>query len=266
MNHRTRELVEALYRQYHKPQYLGLDPVEYVRNFKTPADIEIAGLLASSLAYGKVETIRSSVSGIFEKTGNHIADFIHSTTFSQKRSIFRGFKHRFNDGSDIALFFESLRPALAAYGSLLALFRDGDRGADTVGPPLTEFVGRIRSWAIDINGEPRRSFQYLLPLPSEGSACKRLNMFLRWVVRGDDGIDLGIWNTISCARLIMPVDTHVAKAARRLHLTTRLTVDWRMAEEITAQLKKIDPFDPVKYDFSLCRWGMVDSRTGSKRK
>jgi uncharacterized protein (TIGR02757 family) len=266
MNSRTRDIIEAIYTRYHKPEYLGLDPIEYVRAFSDPADIEIAGLLASSLAYGMVETIRSSVRSIFAITGKNINDFVRSTSFTRKQIFFRGFKHRFNDGFDISLFFECLRPALEAHGSLQGLFHEvNGHGDETIERPLNEFVRRLKNWAVSKSRTTSKSFDHLLPLPEQGSACKRLNMYLRWMVRDNDGIDLGIWKTVSPARLIIPVDTHVAKAARRLHLTTRTTVDWRMAEEITGQLKKIDPSDPVKYDFSLCRWGMTDARLSDKR-
>jgi uncharacterized protein (TIGR02757 family) len=262
MNSQTRAIIEAIYTRYHKPEYLGLDPVEYVRAFSDPADIEIAGLLASSLAYGMVETIRSSVRGIFAITGKNINDFVRTTSFARKQKFFRGFKHRFNDGFDMSLFFECLRSALEAHGSLQGLFHDvNSHGDGTIAWPLNEFVKRLRNWAAKNSKITSKSFNHLLPLPAQGSACKRLNMYLRWMVRDNDGIDLGIWKTVSPARLVIPVDTHVAKIARKLHLTTRTTVDWRMAEEITGQLKKISPSDPVKYDFSLCRAGMKDFRS-----
>ena len=261
MNSQTRDIIEAIYTRYHKPQYMELDPIEYVRAFTDPADIEIAGLLASSLAYGMVETIRSSVRGIFAITGKNINDFVQSTSFTRKQKLFRGFKHRFNDGYDISLFFECLRPALEAHGSLQALFHDvSSHGNGAIVRPLNEFVKRLRSWAAENSRTTSKSFNHLLPLPEQGSACKRLNMYLRWMVRSNDGIDLGIWNSVSPAMLIIPVDTHIAQIAQKLHLTTRTTVDWRMAEEITGQLKKISPSDPVKYDFSLCRAGMKDFR------
>jgi uncharacterized protein (TIGR02757 family) len=263
MNAETRLLIESLYARFHKPHYMGLDPIEYVREFKDPLNIEIAGLLASSLAYGKVETIRQNVRTIFTITGKNIRDFVGAAPFSRKQKLFRGFKHRFNDGFDMALFFECLRPALKAHGSLQGLFNAGDvKKKGAIALPLNQFVIRLKNWATQISGTTKKSFNHLLPLPSEGSACKRLNMFLRWMVRPDDGIDLGIWKNVSPSRLIMPVDTHIAQAARRLRLTTRFTADWRMAEEITENLKKLDPSDPVKYDFSLCRWGMTNSRQG----
>jgi uncharacterized protein (TIGR02757 family) len=267
MNAKTRDIIEAIYTRYHKPQYMELDPIEYVRAFSDPADMEIAGLLASSLAYGMVETIRSNVRSIFAITGKNINDFVRSTSFARKQKYFRGFKHRFNDGFDMALFFECLRPALEAHGSLHALFFDvSSQGDGSIAEPLNEFVKRLRSWAAQSSRTTTKSFNHLLPLPAQGSACKRLNMFLRWMVRSNDGIDLGIWNSVNPAMLIIPVDTHVAQIARRLHLTTRTTVDWRMAEEITGQLKKISPSDPVKYDFSLCRAGMKDFRSNTMRK
>jgi uncharacterized protein (TIGR02757 family) len=267
MNPQTREILESIYTRYHKPQYLGLDPVQYVREFSRPLDIEIAGLLASSLAYGRVETIRENIRKVIALTGRDLIDFVMSASFARKRKILHGFKHRFNDGFDIALLFECARRAFQSFGSMQALFLHGLKSdSGNIKGPLDEFAMSMRSWAMKIAGTSRKSFEYFFPLPQEGSACKRLNMFLRWMVRDNDGIDLGIWGAVGPSLLVMPVDTHVACLAGRLKLTSRRTADWRMAEEITEQLKKNDPSDPVKYDFSLCRAGMEDFRSCFKRK
>jgi uncharacterized protein (TIGR02757 family) len=263
----TREILESIYTRFHEPQYLGLDPVQYVREFEQPLDIEIAGLLASSLAYGRVETIRENICRVLKVTGKNLQDFVRSTSFSRKQKMLGGIKHRFNDGFDIALLLECSRKAIQSFGSLQALFLNGLKPDDTtIKRPLDEFAMRMRAWAVKKTGASRKSFEYFFPFPREGSACKRLNMFLRWMIRKNDGIDTGIWGSISPALLVMPVDTHVACMAQRIDLTTRMTADWRMAEEITGQLKKIDPSDPVKYDFSLCRAGMDDFRSCLKRK
>ena len=268
MNPRTRDIIESIYSRYHKPKYLERDPVQYVREFKNPLDIEIAGLVASSLAYGRVEIIRSSIRRVFSVTGKNLVDFVQSTSFSRKRKLLQGFRHRFNDGFDLALLFECGREAIQSYGSLQALFLAGltPSGNGDIKQPLDEFVGRIRTYALKINRRSRKSFEYFFPFPKEGSACKRLNMFLRWMARDNDGIDTGTWNAVHPSMLVIPVDTHIAEIGGRLSLTTRRTEDWRMAEEITGQLKKISPSDPVKYDFSLCRAGMDDFKSSLKRK
>jgi uncharacterized protein (TIGR02757 family) len=267
MTPRTADILESLYARYHKPQYLGLDPEQYVREFDNPADIEIAGLIASALSYGRVEIIRKSVRTVFGITGKNLLDFSLSTPLSRKRKMLSGFRHRFNDGADLALLFECARQAVLSFGSLEGLFLKGLASNNrNIKQPLDEFVRTMRAWAVKKEGARATSFRYFFPFPEDGSACKRLNMYLRWMVRPDDGIDLGIWKTIPPSMLVMPVDTHVAKLACTLDLTCRKSADWRMAEEITDELKKINPSDPVKYDFSLCRAGMEDFRGVKKRK
>ena len=253
--------LDDIYARFHKPEFMRMDPIEYVRKFREPRDIEIVGLLASSLAYGQVENIRKNIERVLSVTGNAVSDFVCATSFKDKREMLKAFKHRFNDGADIALLFECAKRAVREKVSIQALFTEGMRKGDTnIKNALNEFVKKLNAWAIDIGGETGRSFRHLLPLPSAGSPCKRLNMYLRWMVRKDDGIDLGIWRDVPPAMLVIPVDTHVAAIARRYKLTGRKSIDWRMAEEITATLKKISPFDPVKYDFSLCRVGMISFR------
>ncbi len=257
--------MEKIYLRYHKPRYMRMDPIEPIRRFSGGRNREIAGLLASALAYGKVETIRATVEKVFSITGRDILDFACSTSFKRKKELFHGFKHRFNDGADIALFFECVRKAIYEKGSLEALFGQAMTGdEDTIKRPLNEFVKRMRRWAAESADVVPDSFLHLFPMPESGSACKRLNMYLRWMVRKNDGIDIGIWKNVGPEKLLIPVDTHVAAMARRLALTSRKNADWRMAEEITGNLKKISPLDPVKYDFSLCRAGMVRFRNSIK--
>jgi uncharacterized protein (TIGR02757 family) len=261
MSQSLQSALEELYTRYHKPRFMRLDPLEYVHSFTGARNREIAGLIASSLAYGKVEIIRENIQRIFSITGKDLVDFSCSTAFPRKKKLFADFKHRFNTGSDIALLFECVHKVYKENGSLEALFYKGMNSEQrNIKQPLNEFVKRMHTVQESISIHGVASFRYLLPLPQRGSACKRLNMYLRWMVRPNDGIDLGIWRAVETSKLVIPVDTHVAAIARRLGLTRRKTVDWRMAEEITHQLQKINPSDPVKYDFSLCRWGMVDFR------
>jgi len=141
------------------------------------------------------------------------------------------------------------------------MFLRGFEGSDkTVKRALDGFSGEMLDLSQKIYPAQEKSFEFFFPAPCNGSTCKRLNMYLRWMVRRSDGIDLGIWKNVMPAALIMPVDTHVAAVAARLGLTSRKTVDWAMAEEITDALRLLDPDDPVRFDFSLCRAGMVDFR------
>jgi uncharacterized protein (TIGR02757 family) len=253
--------LENQFLTYHRPEYLRMDPLVCLRRFHAPRDLEIAGLVASALAYGRVETIIKNVSQIFDRAGNRIADFATDTTLKEKVSTFKGFVHRFNDGSDIARLLHAVGGICKKYGSLESLFIRGLSTDDaTIKTALSTFVLVLKTGVPKLSDSRQKAFDYLLPSPSSGSACKRLNMYLRWMVRENDGIDCGVWKSVPAALLIMPVDTHVARIAGSLELTHRNSVDWTMAEEVTARLRECDPRDPVRFDFSLCRTGMVDFR------
>jgi uncharacterized protein (TIGR02757 family) len=261
---KTREIkffLEKRYMRYHRPAYLRLDPLCCLRGFRAKKDLELAGLVAAALAYGRVEIIIRNVSDIFSRTGRSIARFAAETTLERKRELFKDFKHRFHDGYDIALLLHCAADLQRKHGSLESLFLEGlASGHTTVKNALDRLVFKIRGAAAKLAPERKKSMAWLLPSPASGSACKRLNMYLRWMARPSDGIDLGVWEKVGTVRLLIPVDTHVARIARRIGLTKRATADWKMAEEITAGLRSFDAFDPVRYDFSLCRAGMVGFR------
>jgi uncharacterized protein (TIGR02757 family) len=262
VDHDRKKIIEGIFEQYHRPCYLGLDPLEFVHRFVGRRNREIGGLICSVLAYGRVEQIRKSIAAVLNITGLDLNRFCGEVSYPDKKKVFRGFVHRFNDGVDIAVLLECVRRVLSRYGSIEEFFADGiDESDKTIKRALDGFVSRITETACGITVTRRPSFSFFFPSPCNGSACKRLNMYLRWMVRKNDGIDLGIWKSVHAARLVMPVDTHVAGAARRLGLTQRKTADWVMAEEITDALRHIDPNDPVRFDFSLCRAGMVGFRT-----
>ena len=252
--------LDTQYEKFHHPDYLRLDPLRCLDVFYSPNDIEIAGLVASVLSYGRAEIIIRNVTRVFELTGRSIATFATETSFARKTRLFEGFRHRFTDGYDLALLLHCIGATIKEYGSLEALFAQGLTDEPTIKNSLDRFVRHLRRQAACLTQGRLKGVEYLLPAPSSGSACKRLNMFLRWMVRKSDGIDLGVWKAVPAARLVMPVDTHVARIGRALGLTERATVNWRMAEEITSRLRRFDPHDPVRYDFSLCRAGMVDFR------
>jgi uncharacterized protein (TIGR02757 family) len=255
-----RLFLENQYARYHSREYLHLDPLVCLKGFGSAGDLEIAGLAAAVLAYGRVEIIIRSVSEIFRRTGRSIARFSADTSLAHKQRVFRGFRHRFNDGNDIALLLHAVGTIMNDYGSLEALFVKGGQRHDTIKNPLEHFTKEIRQRAVQLAPTRQKSMPFLLPSPESGSACKRLNMYLRWMVRPADGIDLGVWKNVPPSKLVMPLDTHVARIARYIDLTERATVNWQMAEEITGRLRTFDPEDPVRYDFSLCRTGMVACR------
>jgi uncharacterized protein (TIGR02757 family) len=254
-------VLESAYSLYHKPEYLRTDPLVCVHGFGNGQDIEIVGLIAAVLAYGRVEIIIRNVSLVLDRISQKPYEFTMNTSYREKLTILKDFKHRFNDTRDIALLFECIARSIREFGSLEGLFLSYSKsGCFYVKDGLDHFTGELKKTARKITPDVPSSFEYLLPSPSSGSACKRLNMYLRWMVRKADLIDFGIWNGVSPSILIVPVDTHIAKIGRQLEFTKRNSADWRMAEEITAGLKKYDPADPVRFDFSLCRAGMFSFR------
>jgi uncharacterized protein (TIGR02757 family) len=267
-----RKEIERIFTSYHHHRYLTLDPLCCVRPFAAPhnrlsqgvADTEIAALIAAVLAYGRVERIIDSVEKVFSLMEYQPARFTTETSLREKRRVFSGFIHRFNTGGDIAVLLEAVKRCLDEYGSLESCFMMGYHCShDSIKKGLTDFTQRLNCYAVECAGRFSDSFSFLLSSPGKGSACKRMNMLLRWLVRRNDSIDLGLWQGIDTKHLVIPLDTHTASVARKLSLTLKNTPSWAMAEEITENLKKIDPSDPVKYDFSLCRWGMISFRKES---
>lgn len=253
-----KRFLDARYEKYHRPEYLRIDPLICLQNFHSAGDLEIAGLVAAALAYGRAETIISNVYKVFERTGPAIAAFAVHASLAEKQRCFEGFRHRFTDGSALALLLHGAGGMVREHGSLESCFVNGlSAGHETIKEALDCFTGQIKG---SVAAKERSGVDYLLPSPSSGSACKRLNMYLRWMVRENDGIDLGVWKSVPASKLVIPVDTHVARIARSLGLTRRSTVDWKMAHEITVRLRSICRSDPARYDFSLCRSGMVNFR------
>jgi len=184
-----------------------------------------------------------------------------------KRKSLAGFKHRFNTGNDIADLLEILKIVLKKFGSIEKAFLAGYRKEDkNIIPALTIFCERLYRLYENNSRRPiSKGFQFLLSSPSNGSVCKRLNMFLRWMVRSDD-VDLGLWKSIDKSKLVVPVDTHIARLCKILGLYKRKTLSIKAAMEITESFKKIEPADPVKYDFALSRIGIIENCTGKLRR
>lgn len=233
------------------------DPVGFVHRFTDPLDQEIVALLASSLAFGNVKTIRAKVGEVLERIGAPRA----LDRASLSRAL-RGFRHRVFRGQDVARLILGGRALQERHGSLGACFAkhfDGDL-RDAIGG----FVRELRD-AGELHPEKkRRGPSHILPDARGASAMKRFVLFLRWMVRPADGVDLGLWSAIPTRALVIPLDVHIHKLSRNLGLTTRRQADWRAALEITRALTKLDPDDPVRYDFSLCHMGMLQ-RCPSRR-
>lgn len=256
-------LLDELYHRYSRPVFLSTSALGIPHGYARPTDQEIAAFVTAALAYGNVKQIHRSAKAALEAMGESPARFIRRFDPARAPAHFRQFVHRFNSGFDLALLCHLLHQAIAAAGSLQAFFLKGyDPTHEDIGPALTSFVDRMLS--LDVSPfypsgllPAKAGVRFFFPSPAQGSACKRLNLFLRWMVRRGDGIDFGIWTEVSPGKLIVPLDTHVARIVRQLGLTKVKQPNWRMAKEVTQRLRAFDPEDPVKYDFALCRLGVL---------
>ena len=238
-----------MYARYNHRRYVPPDPLEALYAYGDPADQEIAGLVAALLAYGRVGQIVRSVRWVLGRLGEHPRRRLHDAGDDGLAAAFEGFRHRFQTGSEIAGLLAAAREVIGEWGSLRACFASGLRAGDaTVLPALGVLVGRLGAASPVALG-------HLLPDPAKSSACKRLHLFCRWMVRRD-AVDPGTWEGIDPRLLIVPLDTHMHRWGRRLGLTTRRQADLRAALEATAGFRKIAPDDPVRYDFALTRLGI----------
>ncbi len=248
MTGRLRERLESLYRRRNRPENIGPDPLGFVRRWDDPADVETAGVIAAALAYGRVAQINATLSRVFERVGRPSL-YLRTRTAAQVERDFEGFRHRFNDGRDVAGLLLALRRARERHGSLLVCLAMHDHGdAPTLLPALGGFVGELAAEA-----DPCPPF--LLARPERGSACKRWHLFLRWMVRRD-AVDPGPWNELGPARLLVPLDAHLFRIGTALGFTSRRSADGRTALEVTAGFRALSPEDPVRYDFCLARAAM----------
>lgn len=257
------EGLEALARAY-GPCYLDTDPLDFVRRFERPEDREIAGLLAAAISYGRVASIRASLEALFGRLGTSPRRFLESYDPRRDSRRFDGFRHRWTDGADIALFLWLLAQAVAQSGSLETFFVAGDR--DPASNTLEEAMNRFGTSLFSLDAGPfapdgivpeRARVRWLLPVPRGGSTCKRHCLYLRWMVRPDDGLDCGIWRSVSPSRLLLPLDVHLIRLARALGWTRRRSPCWAMVVEVTDFVRQLDPSDPTRFDFALCRLGIL---------
>lgn len=258
------DVKSALDRQYAGFNYpnSATDPVQIVRRFDRADDREIVGFCAAALAFGRVGGVLQSIERLLAEMGDHPADYVRGFRPALDGPRFAAMVHRWIRGVDLVALLWLLKQMLDRSGSIEGFFVTGyDASADDVGPALDSFV--TRALALDVRSvygrRPRRpGVGYFFPRPSAGSACKRLNLFLRWMVR-KDALDLGVWPRVSPSKLVVPLDTHVIRVGRCLRLTRYTSPGWAMARDITASLRRLDPDDPVKYDFSLCHLGMMNA-------
>lgn len=242
-------ILEHLYRRYQRRVYVHPDPVEFLYGYENAADREITGLVAASLAYGRVTQILRSVASVLALMGPSPSRYLEDAKKKELLRTFRHFKHRFSTGEELVELLAGIRRVLDKYGTLYACMKHHfSKGDDTVVPALTHFTEELRSACAS-------SCNSLLPLPTAGSACKRLNLYLRWMVRRD-GVDVGDWEDILPSKLVVPLDTHMHRISIALGFTKRSQANMKTALEITAAFRTIAPADPVRYDFILTRPGI----------
>jgi len=246
--------LDRLYSRFHSRNWVHPDPLECLYCFEHSRDREIAALIASSLAYGRVAQILKSVSFVLEKMEASPFLFLETSTSVDILKLFRNFRHRFTSGHDLSQILIAIKKVLEEHGSLYACFLSAyDPFQETVLPAITFLTDEIRSHMID----PQNS---LLPMPARGSACKRLNLFLRWMVR-KDAVDPGGWSGVSASKLIIPLDTHMHRISLLLALTKGKQANMKTAMEITRSFRRFAPEDPVRYDFALTRLGIREGES-----
>jgi uncharacterized protein (TIGR02757 family) len=259
---RTDELrrrLDELYRHYDH-RFVTPDPLEFVRAAE-PRDREIVGLLASALAFGTVAQIKRSIGVVLHALGPGPAEALRRLDPRTLAAKLGGFRHRWSDGRDVACLLFFARQMIESRGSIEGFFGEGvDAAAADIEGALQSFAERALS--LDHGGLYRgrrlpaeAGVRYFFPSPLDGSACKRLNLYLRWMVRRD-AVDLGVWSVVEPRSLVIPLDAHIFAISRRVRLTRYRSAGWAMATDITKRLRRLDPEDPVKYDFALHRMGL----------
>ncbi|HBG28309.1 MAG: TIGR02757 family protein [Planctomycetes bacterium GWF2_41_51] len=257
-NLKLKTLLEGLYNKYNHKKFIPPDPLQFVYHYTKKSDMEIAGFLSAMFAYGAVEQIEKFLTGLLGKMGGSPCDFVRN--FSAKDKIlFKPLKYRFNTGDDIINLLGSLKKVLNRYGSLEKLFLEGYSPADAnIIPASVKFMQTL-------NPASSPGLKFLLSNPVNGGTCKRLMLFLRWMVREDE-VDAGLWSKVDKSKLIVPVDVHMGRLSRIIGLHSKKTYNLKTAAEVTKGFAEITPEDPVKYDFALCRIGILENCSGKPNK
>jgi uncharacterized protein (TIGR02757 family) len=236
------------------------DPLQLVLRFADPHDQEVAGLLAAAFAYGRAGIIVANIGVVLARMTPSPHRYLMTFQKNAAAKRFAGFAHRFHKTRELIDLFDCLASVVRSYGSVGALFRECyDESDADIGPALARFTGAL------IGARRSPALRYLLTSPLDGSACKRMNLYLRWMIRRTPP-DLGLWTFADPAKLVMPLDTHIHRITSFLGLNTRKSADWKTARALTDRLASFDASDPVRYDFALCRLGILDRCGIRKRK
>jgi uncharacterized protein (TIGR02757 family) len=249
--HELKEFLDEKVDLYNRPGFIENDPISVPHKFAKKQDVEISALFAAVLAWGQRKTIIRKCNELMERMDNDPHNFILNHSEKDLKQ-FKDFKHRTFNETDTLFFIESLKTLYTKNPSLESSFLlDGE-------PTIEKGLIKFHHAFFEID-HPRRTQKHL-PTPERKSTCKRINMYLRWMVRDDNrGVDFGLWKRISPAQLVCPCDLHVDRVGRKLKLITRKQTDWQTALQLTENLRKFDPSDPVKYDFALFGLG-IDER------
>ena len=242
---------------------LSRDPVQFPRSFRDADDRALAAMLSALLAFGQVETIRAKLTVLFAHLGPSPAVTARDVPLDVLVARLAGFRHRTFRGTDIARLVNAAGQIIARDGSLFAPLERAFAKSGSLREALVVFTDELRTLAWPLGAD--RAARHLVPDPRGASACKRLALLMRWVVRPDDGVDLGIANLPTHA-LIVPLDVHVHRVARSLGFTRRATASWRAAEEVTDALRSLDASDPVRFDFALCHVEIEAFRARRKQR
>lgn len=247
------ELLEAKYKEFNTSAFIDDDPVGIPHEYSKLQDVEIAAFFAATFAWGQRKTIINKCHELFELMDNSPHDFVVNHTAKDLERL-KGFKHRTFNTIDLFYFLKWLKTYYCTHASLETVFQEGYQKDQTVKSAITHFHEAFFS----LEGSPDRTRKHVAT-PLRKSTCKRLNMFLRWMVRKDPyGVDFGLWHGIDTSALMCPYDVHVDRVGRKLGLVSRKQSDWQTVEELTQNLRKFDPKDPVKYDFALFGLGVLE--------
>jgi uncharacterized protein (TIGR02757 family) len=238
--------------RYNQTGFIETDPIQVPKQFSQKENIEIAGFLSAGIAWGQRPTIIRNAMQLMKFMDNNPHEFLINTR-EKEWQHFANFKHRTFNGTDCLFFLRSLKNIYMDHGGLEAVFTRGYQIDQSVASALRYF----RKIFFEVHHE-HRSQKHISNI-DKGASAKRLNMFLRWMVRNDEaGVDFGLWKNIPMSALLLPLDVHTGTQARQLGLLTRMQNDWKAVLEVTAVLRQLDPFDPVKYDFALFGMGAFE--------
>lgn len=248
---RLKKYLDTKVMEYNQLDFIIDDPIQIPHIFSRKEDIEIAGFLTATIAWGQRKSIIKNAQKLMDLMYNSPYWFITSNISEEDKTALRQFVHRTFNGDDCLFFIESLRNIYLNHGGLEAVFTEGYKKDNTIFSALKHF----RNVFLSVPHQKR--VEKHLSDVTANSGAKRLNMFLRWMVRSDDtGVDFGLWKNIPASALMLPLDVHTGNVGRELDLLQRKQNDWKAVEEITANLRRFDPNDPIKYDFALFGTGV----------